>query len=103
MIHWVGDNSTFIMSLSEPYHSGWYDVAIEIEGDVEDAKKGAENILKDAGYYRPHDNWEDWEKVNTTYMKTQVVYHQIKVRLKKVKVPINVAKFLEENLGDEEE
>tara|TARA_R100000152_G_C6769701_1_gene195635 strand:+ start:668 stop:937 length:270 start_codon:yes stop_codon:yes gene_type:complete len=82
MIHWVGDNSTFIMSISEPYHSGWYDVAIEIEGDVEDAKKGAQDVLKDAGFYRPHDNWEDWETTNTTYMKTQVQYHQIKVRRK---------------------
>ena len=82
MIHWSSSNSTFIMSISEPYHSGWYDVAIEVSGDLEDAKKGAEYVLKDAGYYRPHGNWADWETTNTTYMKKQVEYHQIKVRRK---------------------
>ena len=79
-IQWEGENSTFIMSISEPYHSGWYDVVIEIQGDAQNAIEGAEEVLKDAGYYRPHDNWEDWERINTTYMKKEVEYHQIKVR-----------------------
>ena len=79
-VQWSSDNSTFIMSISEPYHSGWYDVVLEIEGDVKDARQGAEDVLKEAGYYRPHDNWEDWEITNTTYMKKATTYHQIKVR-----------------------
>ena len=77
---WEGEHSRFIMSVSDPYHSGWYDVLIEIYGDEADAKEQAANVLKEAGFYRPHDNWRDWERVETTYMKTQAVYHQIKVR-----------------------
>ena len=79
-IEWEGDNSTFIMSISEPYHSGWFDVIIEIQGDPKNAMVGAEGVLKEAGYYRPYDNWEDWQIINTTYMKKVVEYHQIKVR-----------------------
>ena len=79
-IQWEGEASTFIMSISGPFHSGWYDVVIEIQGDTQNAIEGAEDVLKDAGYYRPHDNWEDWERINTTYMKKEVEYHQIKVR-----------------------
>ena len=51
------------MSVSEPYHSGWYDVLIEIYGDEADAKEQAANVLKEAGFYRPHDNWRDWERL----------------------------------------
>jgi len=80
MIVWEGTDSRFIMSISDKYHSGWQDVIIEVYGDIEDAKKGAVKILKDAGYYRPHDNWRDWERIEATYMKTQAIYHQIKVR-----------------------
>ena len=54
---------------------------IEIEGDQEDALKGAEEVLKDAGYYRPHDNW-DWNKKDITYMKKVSTWHQTKVRRK---------------------
>ena len=80
-IQWSSEKSTFIMSISDPYHSGWYDVMIEIEGDQQDALKGAQNVLKDAGYYRPHDNWE-WHEEEITYMKKVSTWHQTKVRRK---------------------
>ena len=81
-ILWKGSdpNNSFVMSISEPYHSGWYDVVIEVKGDVKSAIKSAELILKENDYYRPRDNWL-WKTTNTTYMKKNTTYHQTKVRL----------------------
>ena len=78
-IQWNKENTTFLMSISDPYHSGWYDVVIELEGNQEEALQGAQDLLEEGGYYRPHDNW-DWKEINTTYMKKRTTYHQTKVR-----------------------
>jgi hypothetical protein len=79
-IRWSNDKTSFLMSISEPYHSGWHDVLVEVEGDVNVALDAAQGVLKDGGYYRPHNNWGDWERINTTYMKKMLTYHQTKVR-----------------------
>ena len=74
------DTDDFVMSISEPYHSGWYDVVVEIKGDKKKTLEAAKNILKENGYYRPRDRWS-WTEVQTTYMKKHSSYHQIKVRV----------------------
>ena len=74
-------NSAFMLSLEGPTKSGWYSALIEIEGgEPQDILKTAQGILEERGFYRPHDNWLDWEEINTTYMRKQATYHQIKVR-----------------------
>lgn len=82
-IQWSSNKSTFIMSISDPYHSGWHDVMIDITGDYQDAILGAQDVLRNAGYYRPHDNWE-WHSEEVTYMKKVSTWHQTKVRRKEV-------------------
>jgi hypothetical protein len=71
----------FIMSVEGPYHSGWYDVLVEIlaEVDIKPTLATIEASLKSRGYYRPRDKWV-WSTSNVTYMKTHSSYYQIKVR-----------------------
>ena len=85
--------SSFMLSVDGPNPSGWYDVLVEIEqGDSEEILKTAQGILEERGFYRPRDNWLDWDNINTTYMRRMSVFHQTKVRKKQ-----------EEKSNDEEE
>ena len=86
-LHWedVNEGQSFLMSIEGPKKSGWYSVLVEVVNGDESVLKEARGILEEQGFYRPRDNWLDWEQIDTTYMRKHSVYHQIKVRKRKEK------------------
>ena len=76
-------DSSFMLTLDGPSKSGWYSALVEIErGDAQDILQTAQGILEERGFYRPRDNWLDWQTINTTYMRRISYFYQIKVRKK---------------------
>jgi hypothetical protein len=72
----------FVVNVSGP-HNGWWEVALEVDegGEMTPViKEEAKAILRGAGFTRPHDNWEDWDREEVTYMRIPTVYHKLRVR-----------------------
>jgi len=90
----IGEIKAF-MTLDGPKRSGWWSALVEIEygaltagnkeTDAVDILPDASKALRERGFYRPHDNWEDWEEINTTYMRKRSRYYQLKVRKRREK------------------
>jgi hypothetical protein len=76
------ESHDFVVNVSGP-HNGWWEVALEVDegGEMTPAiKEEAKALLKDNGFTRPHDNWEDWDREEVTYMRIPTVYHKLRVR-----------------------
>ena len=72
----------FLMSIDDADRAGWHEALIKYDGDEpKQILKTAKNILKEQGFYRPHDRWM-WDKVDVTYMRSSDVYFKLKVRRK---------------------
>lgn len=73
----------FVMSISGPMHGGWHHVLVECDERLtKKIKKAVREIVEEHGFYRPHDNWDDWEETKTTYMRKSTTYHELRVRRK---------------------